>query len=357
MESSLQALCRRMQELGVDGYWVSSPVNVRYLSGFTGEDSTLVAGADGSSFLITDSRFMEQARREADVEELICREGSMTDAVKQVCHDAGISSLGLTSPRVSYYEWSKLNEATGLRLKALDRGLPEELRVSKSAAEIAAIRRSVEVNEQAFRRWQNWLEPGQTEEMAAARLEYEQRLDGAEGRAFETICASGPHASMPHAGAGSAELQEGSALLVDWGAEVDGYCSDLTRTLSVGRMPQKTGELIQIAIEAQQAALDKIQPGVPAADVDRAARDVIVEHGYEENIAHSVGHGVGLEVHEAPRLSVKSSTELSPGMVVTVEPGIYIEGEAGARVEDMVAVTRDGYSRLSSLDRELPEMS
>ena len=356
MKSCLQALSRRMQNMGVDGYWVRCPVNVRYLCGFTGEDSSLVAGADGSSFLITDSRFTEQARREADVEELICREDSMTSAVRKLCHDAGISRLALTSRRVTYRDWHRLEQDEELTLQALDQGLPEELRTTKSAAEIAAIRRSVEVNEQAFRRWQESIEPGQTESMAAARLEYEQRLDGAESRAFETICASGPRASMPHARTGSAELRQDTSLLVDWGARVDGYCSDLTRTLSVGRMPQKTGELIRIAVEAQQAALDTMEPGAAAAEVDQAVRDVIAGHGYGDNIAHGCGHGVGLEVHEAPRLSVKNDDELKPGMVVTLEPGIYIEGEAGARVEDVIALTEDGCKVLSSLERKPTEM-
>ncbi len=356
MKNSLQALCERAQESEIDGYWVRSPVNVRYLCGFTGDDGSLVVGADGSSFLITDSRFTEQARREADVDELICREDSMTSAVRKMCRDAGISTLGLTGRRVTYRDWRRLDEDDELTPVAFDRGLPEELRTTKSAAEIAAIRRSVEVNEQAFRQWRKWIEPGQTELMAAARLEYEQRLDGAESRAFETICASGPRASMPHARTGSDELRQNTSLLVDWGAQVEGYCSDLTRTLSVGRMPQKTGELVQIALEAQQAALETIQPGAAAAEVDRAVRDVIAAHGYEDNIAHCCGHGVGLEVHEAPRLSVKNDTELEAGMVLAVEPGIYMEGEAGARVEDIVAVTEDGCTVVSSLEREPTEM-
>lgn len=357
MKSPLNALCQRLQEMGVDGYWAAAPVNVRYLCGFTGEDSTLVVGADGSSFLVTDSRFMEQARREAEVEELVRREDGMTDEVAAVCRDCGMSTLAFNGRRVSYQAWSKLQDADGLELRALDRGLPEKLRTRKSAAEVAAIRRSVEVNEQAFRRLLGWVKPGETESMAAARLEYEQRLDGAEGRAFETICAAGTRASMPHARTGAEELQDGQSVLVDWGARVDGYCSDLTRMVSVGRMPQKAGELTRIAMEAQEAALEKMEPGAPVAEVDRAARDVIAEHGYEENIAHSCGHGVGLEVHEAPRLSVKSDATLEPGMVVTVEPGIYIEGEAGARVEDVVAVTEDGPSVLSSLDREPVDMT
>ena len=358
MQRRTERLCRGIRDLGADAYWVVAPVNVRYLCGFTGQDSTLLVTADGHTVLVTDSRFAEQARREADVEDVVCRSGRMTAAVAEGCGDLDVRRLAVTASRVSHGKWCALGDAAPeLERQASDEGVPEQLRARKSEAEIEAIRRAIEVNENAFRRWLRWLEPGETEERAAARLEYEQRLCGAEGPSFETICASGPRGSMPHARTGPNELQEGSALLVDWGARVDGYCSDLTRTLSVGKMPQKTRELRRIASEAQAAALDTLGPDVPAARVDEAAREVIRRHGYGDHIAHSCGHGVGLEVHEAPRLSVKRDETLKPGMVVTVEPGIYIEGEAGARVEDIAVVTEEGCRVLSSLEQSPEEVA
>jgi Xaa-Pro aminopeptidase len=185
----------------------------------------------------------------------------------------------------------------------------------------------------------------------AARLEFEMRALGAEQASFETICAVGPRGSLPHATAGETLLDAQQTVLLDWGARLAGYCSDLTRVVALGRIPGDVERLAEVVLAAQEAVFATLRPGVPCREADAAGRRVIAEAGHERHFGHGIGHGVGLCVHEAPRLSQSSDDTLAPGMVVTVEPGIYIPGRTGVRIEEMVLITEDGHEVLTSLPR------
>jgi Xaa-Pro aminopeptidase len=230
-------------------------------------------------------------------------------------------------------------------------GIAEKMRVRKSADEVQAIRAALQASEAAFLDVLELVEPGRSERWLAARLEYEMRVRGADGTAFETICAVGPHASMPHAVSGDAQVQPHCGVLFDWGARRGGYCSDLTRLTHRDTIPPKLNALVDVVLAAQAAAFSKLKPGNRCAEADAAGRAVIAKACYGANFGHGIGHGVGLEVHEAPRLAPGDDTVLLPGMVVTVEPGIYVPGDVGVRIEEMALITSDGHDVLSSLPR------
>jgi len=353
MSNRIEELRQRLMSEGLDGYWVVAGPNVRYLSGFTGEDSTLLVGTE-RSFLVTDSRYLEQAQEDAKVQEIVCRNGPMAATVASLCHQVGIEKLGVTPTRIAHADWISLTaEAPSVQVRALRPGIPERMRASKSPGEVEAIRVALRIGEEAFMSCLDRIVPGRSERWLAATLEYEMRLRGADGAAFETICAVDARASLPHAVAGQAQVRRGGSVLIDWGARAGGYNSDLTRVVGVGKMPPKVGDLAQIIVHAQEAALGRIKPGMPCKEVDRAARAVIARAGYGRYFGHACGHGVGLEVHEAPRLAADEEDVLLPGMILTVEPGIYLPGVGGVRIEEMVLVTRRGCEVLSSLPKTL----
>ncbi len=334
----------------LEAYWVAHLPNVRYLSGFKGDSATLIV-TDDESVLVTDSRFEEQAEAEARVDRVQIRDRGMAETVSEMLQSFGKPQVGLTGANVSYADGRTLEAALPAgRVAVRDEGLVEIMRERKGRDEVKAIASATRLSERAFQAFQDEVRPGRTEKWLGAWLEWEMKRRGAEGEAFDTICAADEHASLPHAQRTERVLEENSSLLVDWGARLDGYHSDLTRVLGAGTIPRRVYGLIEIIVKAQEAACEVIGPGSTCSEVDQAARDVIEEAGYGDQFAHSLGHGVGLEVHESPRLAQDNEKELQPGMVVTVEPGIYIPGEIGARVEDLGVITSEGYERISSLD-------
>jgi len=341
----------RLAAMGLDAYWVVDPANVRYLSGFTGDDSTLLVSA-GRSVLVTDSRYEEQACAEAAVDEIECRRVPMAACVATLCRKQGVGKLGLAARKVVHADWDALSSALpAVGLAAFQEGPVERMRVRKSREELESIMAALEVAQAAFGRFSARAEPGRSERWLAALLEWEMKSAGADDAPFETICAVDERASLPHAGCTDRPLVADSALLVDWGARVGGYCCDLTRVVGAGTMPACAEELAQVVVQAQEAACERLGPGVPCCEVDRAARAVIARAGYGRYFGHATGHGVGLEVHEAPRLGAGVESILLPGMVVTVEPGIYLPGVAGVRIEDVAVITPRGCELLSSLDK------
>jgi Xaa-Pro aminopeptidase len=339
----------RLGTAGLDAYWLADPPNVRYLSGFHGEDSGLLLTADASA-LVTDSRYAEQAEAEAQVDEVICRDGTMAEAAAGACRRLEVARLGVTSAKVSHAQFAALaREAGSVEVVACEQGIAEELRLCKDPDEVRALEAALRLAEASFLTLLAEVRPGRTESWLAARLEYEMRTGGAEAAAFETICAVDGRASVPHARPGQAAVGPQSAVLFDWGARLDGYCSDLTRVVCVDRIPARLTALVDVVLDAQAAALERLKPSVPCSEVDEAGRAVIESAGYGRFFGHMIGHGVGLEVHEGPRLGRKDETALAPGMVVTIEPGIYIPGELGVRIEQMARVTPDGCEVLTRL--------
>ncbi|WP_164101312.1 M24 family metallopeptidase [Candidatus Laterigemmans baculatus] len=352
----IQRLLPALADAELDGLLVSDPVNVRYLSGFTGDSSSLLITGHGTSIL-SDRRFETQIASECPelTPQIRGPETRMTEWIGSVVREAGIKRLGLEDHAVP---WSLLRgiEKTlaGVALTPTS-GWVSELRAVKDEQELETIRRAVRCGERAFGVLRASLREGMSELEAAYLLEAAIRQFGGSGCGFPSIVAVGPSGALPHYQPGRAMITAGQGLLVDWGARFEGYTSDLTRTLSMGRATPRMRELYPIVLEAQLAAIEAIRPGVLLRDVDAAARQVIAAAGYGEAFSHSLGHGIGLEVHEPPRLASPESGKLAAGMVVTVEPGIYLPGEIGIRLEDDVLVTPGGHEVLSSLPKGLEE--
>jgi Xaa-Pro aminopeptidase len=232
-------------------------------------------------------------------------------------------------------------------------GLVEELRAVKQPDEVAAIKAAAALADEAFAQLVANGLTGHTEQDLALRLEYEMRRRGARQASFEPIVASGPHGALPHARPRDEKVRAGELVVIDWGAQLDGYCSDCTRTLATGAIDSEGAEVYRLVLDAQLAGLEEVRPGAVGRDVDSVPRAAITAAGHGEHFGHGLGHGVGLEVHEAPRLAQPSEAVLAPGNVVTVEPGVYIPGRFGVRIEDLVVVTEDGREILTSVDKEL----
>ncbi len=310
--------------------------------------------AHGSQvFILSDFRFEEQVQRKAPHAKLILRQGPMTEALKKLIDQRQIEKLALQAEHITLSQRKALAKKLGARrLVEFDDGLLKQ-RAVKDADEIKAIQKALRIQEQAFTQTLDFIGSGQSENEITAYLEYRMRALGADGVSFPTIVAVDANASLPHAVPGKKKIKQGSSLLIDWGARYGGYCSDLTRVVALGRMAPKIREIYQIVLDAQLAAIDAIRPGVPMKDVDRVARDHISEHGYGDRFGHSLGHGIGLDIHEQPTLSSRSEGELEPGQIVTVEPGIYLPGIGGVRIEDDVLVTERGRRVLSRLPKTL----
>lgn len=341
---------------GLDAYWVVSAANVRYLCGFAGEDSTLLVTAE-RAVLITDSRYVEQAERQARVDEVVSRHRPMAQTAAGLCKALALKKIGVTSANLSHAQFSAAAAAAEpARLAARPDGIAEAMRARKDADEVAAIRRALAVAEEAFEALLPCLEPGRSERWLAARLEYEMRTRGADGASFDIICAVGAHASMPHAVSGEEVTEMGVPVLFDWGARLEGYCCDLTRVVGTGTISPHLASLADVVLASQEAVFDRLRPGTRCSDADAAGRAVVAKAGFGACFSHGIGHGVGLGVHEGPRLAPGDETVLLPGMVVTVEPGIYLPGRAGVRIEEMVLITPEGREVLTRLPRRPGEL-
>ena len=337
-------LRRALKEADADALLVTNSTNVTYLTGFTGEDSYLLVRPDGE-LVLTDGRYTTQMEEECPGLELSARRPGvpMFDLVVRVVKRAKIRRLGIEAESMTVGLRDKLGEKLpGVELVPTA-SLVEELRLVKDRQEIARIREAVRVAERAFAVVRATLRPEMTEKFVADELEHQLRLFGARSSSFPNIVAVGPRAALPHAVPGERTLGESELVLIDWGADAGQYKSDLTRVLVTGRISPKFRRLYEVVLEAQTRAIAAIRPGVEAQEVDGVARRVIADAGYGRRFGHGLGHGIGLEVHEAPRLSAKSTAVLEPGMVVTVEPGVYFPGWGGIRIEDDVLVTNKNH--------------
>jgi len=339
---------------GVDALLVTNFTNVTYLTGFTGDDSYLLLGKT-VTVLISDGRYTTQLSQECPELDVHIRstQVSITAAVVEVVGKSGLKTLGIESQNLTVGEYERL--ATALKqttLRPIGQAV-EELRQIKDADEVAAIRKAVRQAEKGFEVLRATLRGEQTEREVACDLEHAMRKFGARGASFESIIAVGPRAALPHARPTEALISEADFVLVDWGADdFSGYKSDLTRVLVTGKISPKLSKVYGVVLKAQLAGIAAVRAGVRCRDVDAAARQVIEQAGYGKNFSHGLGHGVGLDIHEGPRLSAASDVELKAGMVVTVEPGIYLEGWGGVRIEDDVLVTRSGCEVLTSVPKE-----
>ncbi len=353
MSSRADRTAELLPQARIDLLLVSNLVNVRYLTGYTGSNGIALVGADTRTF-ITDFRYVEQAaeqvdsafdRRRAPLE--------LLEAVEEAL-PGGAVALGFEDAHLSVRQHAWLRELLPerVRLVGVD-GLVEGLRAVKDPDELDRIRAAASIADAAFERLIGGGLVGRTERQLALELEQQMRLLGAQRPSFDSIVAAGPHGALPHATPREVEIARGQLVVFDWGAELDGYCSDCTRTVAAGELGNEAKAVYQLVLEAQLAGLEAVEAGVAGRDVDGAARAVIDRGGHGDQFGHGLGHGVGLEVHESPRLSQRSDAELRAGNVVTVEPGVYIAGQFGVRIEDLVVVTDGGREILTSIGKDL----
>jgi Xaa-Pro aminopeptidase len=336
----------------LDALLVAFSPNLRYLTGFTGSNGCLLA-MPGASILFTDPRYRIQAAQETIAKLKICK-GALVVDVSAAIARLGLKRVGYEPARMTCDLFEALKARLPIRASlAPAPGWIEELRMVKTAEEIARIRRSVETNSRAFEEAVARVRPGMSEQRLAAELEYRMRRLGAEKPSFETIVAAGARSALPHAQPTAARLREGDLVVVDMGAFQDGYASDMTRVLFLGRPGARVKRTYRAVLEAQLAAIDRVRPGVGAAQVDRAARRVLKGYGLDGAFVHSTGHGLGLEIHEPPRIGMRSKAVLREGMAITIEPGVYLEGFGGIRIEDTIIVTASGCEMLTPTGKEL----
>ncbi len=348
MQDRTDRLAAAVAERGLDCFLVTDLVNVRYLTGFGGTNGACVCGGDTRVFF-TDFRYTERAESEVEGWEVVTvKDDWLAGIAARMTGKAGFEDHHM-SVRAKGKLGEKLSEGVTLEPAG---GTVEKLRRVKDETELAAISRAAELADEAWRWALEQGLAGRTELDVARGVEAWMREQGAVP-SFPTIVAAGPNGALPHAEPGEREIGRGELVVFDMGAKLDGYCSDGTRTYATGEPGERAREVYEVVRGAQLAALDAVVAGARAEDVDSAAREPIAAAGHGERFGHGLGHGVGLEVHEEPRLSQRSEDVLAAGEVVTVEPGIYLPGEFGVRIEDLVVVSGDGYRNLSGLSKDL----
>jgi Xaa-Pro aminopeptidase len=350
-----QRVATELRRAGVDALLITHLPNIRYLCGFTGTAGVLViSGGTAGSVFYTDGRYAQQAADEVrSAKVIITRKAALAEACERM-RRSRIRVLGFEAEHLSFAAAKRIGDLLRgkLRVKATT-GVIETLRLQKDSQEIDRIRASARLATGLLPSALATIKPGTPESTVAGEMELQARRDGAEGMSFETIVAAGLRSSLPHGRASGQPVPGTGFIILDWGVILSGYCSDLTRTLYMGPVSTEHRRMYQAVSDAQRASIEAVKPGVEAGKVDQAGRKVLEKSGYGRYFTHSTGHGVGLEVHEAPRLAKGLKERLCPGMVITIEPGIYIPDEGGVRIEDMVLVTESGCEVLTSATRDL----
>jgi Xaa-Pro aminopeptidase len=344
-------IAARLPELKSDALLVSAPANVRYLSDYTGSNG-LVLLLPSETHFFTDPRYEISARQNIAGHVHIVK-GPLIAGVIQVIKRKRLKKIGFESGWTQFDAYQRLKEGLPLGVSLVPMGrIIEERRMLKSPAEIDTIRRSVNLNSEAFARVLKRIRPGVRELDVAAEIEFQMKMLGAEKPSFETIIAAGPHSALPHSHPTAHQIGADELLLIDMGASLEGYASDMTRVIHLGPPPKKIREMYRAVLEAQLAGIEAVREGTTAGKVDAATRNVLKKHKLDKAFVHSTGHGLGLEIHEPPRLGKKDKTRLQTGMAITIEPGAYIEGLAGIRIEDTVLVTKNGCEVLTPTSKE-----
>ncbi|MFK4342751.1 Xaa-Pro aminopeptidase [Paenibacillus sp. RC62] len=348
----LARLRSEFSALGIDALLITHGPNRRYMTGFTGS-AGIVLITEEDAFLVTDFRYMMQATDQALEYSVIRHEAQIFQTVADLTDKLGVHRLGLESRHVSLQQSSQLQAVLGSLEYVQTEDVIERLRDVKDDEEIRTISEAARITDTAFTEVLNYIQPGVTERRIAAELEYRLRLAGAESGGFAFIVASGERSALPHGLASDKEIGLNEFVTMDFGANVRGYLSDITRTVFVGKPSERHEELYAIVLEANMKTIAGLRPGLSGREGDSLGRDVIASYGYGEHFGHGLGHGFGLEIHEQVRLSRESKSVLVPGHVITVEPGIYIPGFGGVRIEDDVLITEDGVKVLTSSPKEL----
>ncbi|MCB8816517.1 M24 family metallopeptidase [Desulfosporosinus shakirovi] len=347
--SRLQQMRQQMHNGNIDAYVVMRPENGRYLSGFSGGETTLYITLE-KAFLLTDFRYIEQAKAQAPEFEIIDAGQDHFTTLSEVGQQA--QRVGFEGDFITYADFGKLKDAFSQAELISLPDLVSHLRSIKDSSEIELIRQAVKIADMAFDEALKTIEIGQTEEEIGLNLEFSMRRAGASGGSFEFIVASGVRSAMPHGTASSKRVQLGEFLTMDFGAIYQGYCSDITRTVFIGDPEDKHRQVYATVLAAQRAGIQAVAPGRTGKEVDAVARAMIEKAGYGDYFGHGLGHSVGLAIHEGPNLNKREERLLEPGMVITVEPGIYIPNWGGVRIEDIVLVTENGCEVLTKAPKE-----
>ncbi|HEY3824336.1 MAG TPA: Xaa-Pro peptidase family protein [Bryobacteraceae bacterium] len=354
-ESRRERAVSLLGEAKVDALLVTNLHNLRYLTGFTGSNGAILLFRDGRAVLFTDPRYTVQSQQQVNCRVVIAK-GPLPKSILQEIGRARAARVGFEQDNLTVAQLAAFRKDLPPRtqLKPVT-GMVERLRLIKDASEIEKIRASVISNSGALEAALKRFRIGMKESELAAEIDYQNRKLGAESPSFDTIVAAGDRAALPHAQPGASKIQPG-ILLIDMGAFRDGYASDMTRMVHVGPATPKYKRAYRAVLDAQLAAVDAVRPGVTTHAVDRAARSTLKRHGLEKEFVHSTGHGLGLEIHEMPRIGRKDKTKLEAGMAITIEPGVYIESWGGIRIEDTVLVTPSGCEVLTPTGKELREI-
>ena len=348
MKDRLSKIIDYTKEQNLDGVLLTSMPNVFYVSGFTGDNVVLFISAD-KQILITDSRYTLQAREQSPHFQVITAKGSLVGELA----DFNLKNLGFEADSVTCAQLDSFkNSIKDCSFKDCS-GFLKEIRTVKTEEEIALIRKAAQIADSAFKHICTIAKVGMTENDIALELEFFMRKNGAEGVSFPTIVAAGDHGAMPHAEPGDRVIKDGDCVVMDFGCKYKGYCSDMTRTVFFGRAEEEQVKVYNAVLSAQKAALAQIKAGVCENIPDKAARDALEKEGLEKYFTHSLGHGVGVQIHEDPRMAPKCTGVLKENMLVTVEPGVYIDGFVGVRIEDLVVVTPDGYENLTHSEKDV----
>jgi Xaa-Pro aminopeptidase len=355
MQQRLRKIRKEIHGRGLDGLVVNNLLNIRYLCGFSGSSALLLVTLE-NAYLFTDFRYDEQAHAQVKGCQVVIGKRNPFEELGSHHAMAELHAIGFETKHLTHFQYKQLRgvHPRAYRIPTLD--LTEKLRVCKDAREISTLKRAAKVVDVTFQAILDLLRSGVEERQVAADIDYLLRQNGASRPSFDTIVAGGERSSLPHAQPGSRRLRKGDFVVIDMGAVVDGYCSDMTRTVVLGEATRRQREIYDLVLCAQRTAVDRVQSGLFCSELDAVARDVIDKGGYGKRFGHGLGHGVGLNVHEAPSVSSKSTDRLEPGMIVTVEPGVYLPNVGGVRIEDMVLVTQDGPEVLTHSPKELIEL-
>ncbi|MFS0672786.1 M24 family metallopeptidase [Ornithinibacillus sp. 179-J 7C1 HS] len=350
----LNKIRQSLQELNLDALMIASPINRRYVTGFTGTAGIALVSAEEAIF-ITDFRYTEQASAQAKGFTIVEHKTLIEEEVKSQLTKLNVKRLGFEKNHITYATYDRYNELLDLELVPTSE-IVEKIRLIKTPEELKILKKAAEIADQAFEHIQGYIKPGVKEIEVSNELEFFMRRQGATQSSFDIIVASGFRSAMPHGVASAKEIQAGELVTLDYGALYEGYVSDITRTVAVGEISDELRKIYNTVLEAQLRGVDNIKPGMTGIEADALTRDYIKEQGYGDYFGHSTGHGIGLEVHEGPGLSFRSGLKLEPGMVVTVEPGIYIPNIGGCRIEDDIVITETGNERLTTSTKELIQL-
>ncbi|MFC4388556.1 M24 family metallopeptidase [Gracilibacillus marinus] len=347
----LHILREAMKEQNVDGVLITSPINRRYLTAFTGTAGVAFITLD-KAYFVTDFRYTAQAKEQINDFLIIEHKEPIPNVIANIVKENELSNVGFENKTISYEEHLAYQQKLETGFVPIG-NMIEKIRLIKTEDEINILKEACKIADQTFEHILNYIKPGVKEIDIANELEFYMRKLGAVSSSFDIIVASGYRSALPHGVASEKEIQTGELVTMDFGALYQGYCSDITRTVAVGQISDELHSIYQTVLHAQKLGVDGIKPGLSAKNADALTRDYIDSCGYGQYFGHSTGHGLGLEVHEMPGLSFKSAEVLEPGMIVTVEPGIYVPEIGGCRIEDDILVTLDGNTRLTNSTKDL----